>query len=393
MRAADYEEKGYFNQHSTALNSEILVSWATECTAGRAPQVWSTICSMLLSRGTQAARFASIRSLTKQVGTPMLRHYASLTVMTYRDIKKSMVTQLRSTKKVAPALVFIKNQHNETVQVCAWSKCRAELWSQTDDGITRSEGTTAVACSMDHYNKAKKQVEIELSHLLCSPVQPRFSDSSRNPRQICALQGCSRPVDLSAPCKQGALACSHEHYNRAKEQRAVDEAVEASGIFERLSEWHRWFDKHSPVAEWKPIAESNKMRAATAASFVPGVKKVAWKRWTDLSESFGVEEHLNHEHRKLAVTRASSFLECRINICEASAMQAATELWADDRKHQELGLSSPFMDNDEVRTIVRAALQYELAAEARDTIGALVLMKSRAKNPIWPVPPALQPST
>ena len=40
-------------------------------------------------------------------------------------------------------------------------------------------------------------------------------------------------------------------------------------------------------------------------------------------------------------------------------MQAATELWAVDRKHQELGLSSPFMNNDEVRTVVRATLQAE----------------------------------
>lgn len=148
---------------------------------------------------------------------------------------------------------------------------------------------------------------------------------------------------MAAPCKQGALACSKEHYSRAREQHAVDEAMETSGIFEKLSDWHRWFVKHSPIAEWEPSAASNKMRTAIAASFLPGVKKAAWKKWTEFSERFSVGEHLDHDHHKLAVTRASSFLEYRINICEASAIQAATKLWAVDRKHQELGLSSPFM--------------------------------------------------
>ena len=179
VRAADYEEKAYFDPHSTVLNSESLVSWANECTTGRAPQVWSVISNMLLSRGEQAAKFASMRSLTKQVGVSKLMHDACSTVKTYRDIRASVVTQLRSTKKVAPAPVFVKNQYNEMLQVCAWSKCKVELWSQTDDGITRSEGTTTFACSMDHYNKAKKQVETELSQLLCSPIQPRFSDASK----------------------------------------------------------------------------------------------------------------------------------------------------------------------------------------------------------------------
>ena len=159
--------------------------------------------------------------------------------------------------------------------------------------------------------------------------------------------------------KQSAVACSQKHYNRAKEQLAVDEAMEASGVFERLTEWHRWFSKQLPAAEWKSSTASNKMRVATAASFVPGVMKVAWQRWTEFAEKFRVEKHLNHEHRKLAVTCASSFLEYRTGIGEASAMQAATELWAVDRKHQELGLNSPFMNNDEVRTVVRAALQAE----------------------------------
>ena len=136
VKIADYKEKGYFDPHSTALKSESLINWAIECTSGRAPQVWSNICNMLLSRGEQATRLASIRGLTEQVGTAMLRHYASTTVKTYRDIKESMVGQLRNTKKVAPAPVFTKNSNNETVQVCAWNKCRAELWNQTDDGIT-----------------------------------------------------------------------------------------------------------------------------------------------------------------------------------------------------------------------------------------------------------------
>jgi hypothetical protein len=207
---------------------------------------------------------------------------------------------------------------------------------------------------MDHYKKAKEQVESELGQLLCSSVQPRFDNSLRKPKQVCALEGCNRPVDPAAPCKQSALACSQKHYNRAKEQLAVDEAMEASGIFERLSEWHR-----SPAVEWKSSTASNKMRAATATSFVPGVKKVAWQRWTEFTERFKVEKHLNHEHRKLAVTRASNFLEYRTGIGEASAMQAATESWAVDRNHQELGLNSPFMNNDEVRIVIRAALQSE----------------------------------
>ena len=109
------------------------------------------------------------------------------------------------------------------------------------------------------------------------------------------------------------------------------------------------------------------MRTTIADSFVPGVKKAAWKKWTEFSERFSVGEHLDHEHHKLAVTRASSFLEYRINICEASAIQAAAELWAVDRKHQELGLSSLFIDNDEVRTTVRAAMQAEHTNSAAST--------------------------
>ena len=364
---ADSKEKGYTDPHSMVLNSGSLMDWAINCTSGRAPQVWSAICDMLLSRGEQAARVASIRNLTEQVGTAMLRHYASTTVKTYKDVKESMVAQLRSTKKVAPAPVFTKNSHSETVQVCAWNECKAELWSQIDDGITRSEGTTAVACSMDHYNKAKKQLEAELSELLCSPIQATFNTSSEGRKQVCALQGCNQPVDSPAPCKKSALACSQKHYNRAIEQHAVDEAMEASGVFERLTMWHRWFDEHSPAAEWKPSAASNKMRAATAASFVPGVKKAAWERWTEFAARFSVEEHLNHEHRELAVARATNFLEYRTNICGISAMQAATELWAVDRRHQELGLNSPFMDNDEVRTVVRAALQAEHKSSSPST--------------------------
>ena len=216
----DCNEKGYSEPFDMATDTEILVKWATECTAGRVQIVWEEISNRVTSKLEQGVELRNIRALMDVVGTVKLQSYSNEVVRQYRELS------VQGYQAYTP-LVHIAARHEMVegicTQVCAYIWCTAQ-------------------------------------------VEP-FTPCTSNGVHVSGIE-------------RFKVACCKDHYQRAKRMMAVDMAVDASSIFDSPN----MFQGAPIEGTWKQSEVRSKMLDAATESHKPELKQQAWIEWVKFSK-------------------------------------------------------------------------------------------------------------